>query len=468
MNPNPKRSIEKISKEDGADVIDSKDICNKLGKHFAQASTMCENQLPNAPPPDIRTNMRMRNFTIDELGVSKIISSLSIKKAVGPDNISNRVIKLIQPSLSYILPFLFNKSLTVAQFPSNWKLSNVIPIYKGKGSKHSKNSYRPISLTSCISKIFEMCVLNHLQKYLISDSKWICANQSGFRKGDSTTFQLIKIIDDLAKGIESKKYMRFVFLDIEKAFDRAWHKSILNKLRQAGVTENLVKWIESYLTARKIRITLDGFESAWYIINAGVPQGSVLVPLLFLVFINDLSSNITNTVNMFADDTSLYGAFPSLSTEDSRTLQNDLNGISEWANKNMVRFNPSKIVEVVYTNRPIVNHSQLYFNGSPIKVQKRYKHLGLTLQDNLKWDIQISDKTQAMMALINMLKTFKWKLGRTVLEKYYLTFVRPLCEYTMPFLGYLPVHHRDSLVKVQYEATLLVTGLQEARHITSS
>ena len=187
-----------------------------------------------------------------------------------------------------------------------WKLANVTPIFKKEDKQLVKN-YRPISLLPICGKMFEKLTFNSLYLYLNSNNL-ITPNQSGFRPGDSCSNQLLFLINEIHKAFEDPKSLevRAVFLDISKAFDKVWHDGLLFKLKQNGVSGKLLKFFESYLHNRKQRVSLNGFNSDYAEIESGVPQGSVLGPLLFLVYINDLEKNIKSNVKFFADETMLY------------------------------------------------------------------------------------------------------------------------------------------------------------------
>ena len=249
-----------------------------------------------------------------------------------------------------ILTKIFNLSLTKGIFPSSWKLANVCPIFKKAEEFFTKN-YRPISLLSTIAKVFEKVVFKHLFNFFRTNftiSLW----QSGFLPGHSTVTQLIEIYDEFCKAVDKGKEIRVVFLDISKAFDRVWHAGLLEKLRGAGIRGTLLQWLKSYLTDRQQRVTINGARSPWGKILAGVPQGSVLGPLLFLIFINDIVHVINRCkIRLFADDTCLFVEIDE-PDEAAQILNENLNEIQQWANKWLVSFSPPKTVELLISNKP--------------------------------------------------------------------------------------------------------------------
>ena len=179
-----------------------------------------------------------------------------------------------------------------------------MPVFK-KGGKTNISNYRPISLLSCVGKVFEKCIFKYLHNYIVSNSL-ISPVQSGFSSNDSVVFQLIDLYDTLSNSIDDGKEIRVIFCDISKAFDRVWHRALLFKLRRMGITGLLLNWFKSYLDRRFQRVVLEGLYSDFLAVNARVTQGSILGPLLFLVYINDIVNDIGSSIKLFADDTSLY------------------------------------------------------------------------------------------------------------------------------------------------------------------
>ena len=220
-----------------------------------------------------------------------------------------------------------------------WKLANVSPIFK-KGDKQSIKNYRPISLLPICGKMFEKIIFNNLYHYLNSNNL-ITRNQSGFRPGDSTTDQLLFLVDEIHQAFEDRNSLevRAVFLDISKAFDKVWHDGLIFKLKQNGISGSMFKLLANYLNNRKQRVVLNGSCSDYSEIESGVPQGSVLGPLLFVIYINDLERNIKSNINFFADDTMLFSIVkdPVISGDD---LNHDLDIIHHWAHQWKMEFNP--------------------------------------------------------------------------------------------------------------------------------
>ena len=242
---------------------------------------------------------------------------------------------------SVILPLgiISRNILLTSIYPDIWKFANVIPIFK-KGDKQLITNYRPISLLPICGKLFEKIIFNNLYSYLQANNL-ITKNQSGFRPGDSTTNQVLYLVNEIHQAFENPKSLevRAVFLDISKAFDKVWHNGLIFKLKQNGVSGNLLKFFQNYLNNRKQRVVLNGSFSNYSTVESGVPQSSVLGPLLFLIYINDLERNTKSNIKFFADDTMLFSIVkdPVISADNSN---HDLNIIQLWAHQWKMEFNP--------------------------------------------------------------------------------------------------------------------------------
>ena len=235
------------------------------------------------------------------------------------------------------LKMIFKQCIETGVFPSEWKKANIVPIHK-KGDKQTLENYRPVSLLPICGKILERLMFNEMFNFFI-ENKLISSNQSGFKPGDSCINQLLSITHEIYESFDVGLEVRSVFLDISKAFDKVWHDGIIYKLTQNGISGNLLNLLEDFLKERKQRVVLNGQVSTWKNINAGVPQGSILGPLLFLIYINDLTEGLTTNVKLFADDTSLFSV-----VHDTQTSANDLNKdlkiINNWAFQWKMNFNP--------------------------------------------------------------------------------------------------------------------------------
>jgi hypothetical protein len=436
-------------------VSETTQKCNLLNSFFTKQSNIDDVGI-NPPEPQIRTQAILDNIIIEAEEVRKVISGLNVSKANGQDGISNKFIMLLCESLSEPLTEFFNYSLRNGIFPTKWKSANVVPIFK-KGDNTLPTNYRPVSLLNCLSKVFEKVVANRLITYIL-DNKLVSPNQSGFMPKDSTTNQLVKIVDYVLQGFDHGNDSIAVFLDISKAFDRVWHKGLIIKLYNNGIRGSLLNWFQSYVTGRSQNVVINGCSSDPLPVMAGVPQGSVLGPLLFLLYIDDVTDGLTCMNNLFADDTSLVERVVNFAESVSR-VNNDLRFIEQWAAKWLVSFNPFKTVFVFFTlknehgPRPI-----LYFCNKQITESPSHTHLGLTLTNNLDWSVHIDNILSKASKRMFILRSLSRKLPRKTLQIMYNSMIRSVLEYGCVVFGELPSLPSDKLERMQYRAGLAVSG----------
>ena len=220
---------------------------------------------------------------------------------------SNRLLKLTARSITSSLTMLFNKIVTTGTFPRLWKEANVTPIYK-KGDRQNKKNYRPVSLLSTVGKTLERIIFNKMYSYCESNGHLTWRN-SGYRKRDSTINQLTYIVNNIYKSLDNNEDNCLVFLDQSRAFDRIFHDGLKLKLSGIGINGALYNLLSSYLDNRRIRVVLNGQKSRWFKITAGVPQGSILGPLLFLIYIADIVEHLESEIYLYADDAVLTTSF---------------------------------------------------------------------------------------------------------------------------------------------------------------
>ena len=301
------------------------------------------------------TNKRIDYVTIENEEIISLVRKINPNKATGSDGISGKMLLLCDDSVSIPLQIIYSNILSTSIYPDMWKLANVTPIFK-KGDKQLINNYRPISLLPICDKILEKLIFNQLYSYL-HNNNLITKNQSGFRPGDSTTNQLLFLIDEIHQAFDCtlSVEVKSVFLDISKAFDKVWHEGLVFKLEQNGISGSLLKLFQNYLNNRNQRVVLNGSFSEFSNIESGVPQGSILGPLLFLININDLEKNIKSDIKCFADDTMLFSIVndPHISASE---LNHDLDVINKWAYQWKLEFNPDPLkqaTEVLFSCKKI-------------------------------------------------------------------------------------------------------------------
>ena len=288
--------------------------------------------------------------------------------------------------------------------------------------------------------------------------------QSGFRPGHSTTFQLIDIFHHICQSFDEKQYSCMVFCDISKAFDKVWHRGLLFKLRQKGIKSRLLAWISNYFSARKQRVQINSATSSLQSINAGVPPGSVLGPLLFLVYVNDIAKkNIkkkNSLVRLFVDDCSLLLFFSATNLRDIEgVINHDLALIAAWAKKWLVDFNPIKTVAMLFSLRPVDYLPSLNFNNTDISFVENHKHLGITFPCNGQWMTYIETIINTAYRTLGIMKKLKYSFSRLALNQMYISYIRPLLEYSSILWDGCLEQDKAALERLQNEIARIVTGL---------
>ena len=329
------------------------------------------------------------------------------------------------------------------------------PIYK-KNDRQDDNNYRPISLLSSIGKALERLVFIKLYEYCTQHNLLTWRN-SGYKQGDSTINQLVYITHKIYTALRDGLDVCFVSLDASSAFDRVWHKGLLHKLQSFGIKGVLLKWFESYLTDRQQRVVISGSCSEWIHIKSGVPQGSILGPLLFLIYINDIVDNIRSDILLFADDTSLLKPItdPDQSIQD---INSDLQLLKDWSEQWLVNFNPTKTKYMIFTKKlQKVNYKALYLGEQKIDKVSNHKQLGITFADDLSWDNHINQICTKASTKIDAIKRLPSNISPLTKLNIYTTFIRPLLEYGSVLYDSCTDILSDKLEHVQRQALLAIT-----------
>ena len=456
-------------------VSDFQQKAEEFNKYFSDQCTLLDND-STLPHFTLLTNKKLSNCHISETRIHEILSKLDINKSHGCDNISSRMLKLSAATVCKPLSIIYRNCLLKGVFPSVWKLADVTPIHK-KNEKNIISNYRPISLLPICSKVFEKIIYDTLYAHVI-ENKLISWRQSGFIKSDSTINQLLAITEMIRKSFdcEPPKEVRAIFLDISKAFDKVWHDGLIFKLKQNGVNGYVLDILSSFLTNRKQRTLINGKFSSWRDVQAGVPQGSVLGPLLFLIYINDITQNMKCDARIFADDTSIFKIVEN-PTKASQDLGHDLNLVQVWAHQWKMSFNPDPTkppVEMIFsTKTKQISHPPLSFNGIPLQRVSEHKHLGVKLDIKLNFESHINEICNKTSKLLGVMKMSRLHIPISALENVYKFFVRSVLEYGDVLYSKSPFHSKDkhvlpldtSLTKsmqklesVQYKAARIITG----------
>ena len=337
-----------------------------LNSQFKSVFTQENVHLPQEPSTNIPP---MSDIIITTEGVAKLLHGLNPNKATGPDDIPARILQLAANELAPALQIIFQKSLDTGKLPLSWSQANIAPIFK-KGDRSLAENYRPISLTSICCKILEHIIftniMNHFDCYSVLTDR-----QHGFRSKHSTESQLIITTQDLAQSLNKKLQVDMIILDFSKAFDTVPHNRLLNKLDRYGIRNKTHTWISNFLKYRKQRVVIGGEHSTWTQVMSGVPQGTVLGPLLFLTYINDLPNNINSSIRLFADDCVLYREIKN--AIDSQELQKDLNSLMKW----QMNFNPKKCFVMRLTHARHMTRFNYILGDKSLQETDNHPYLGV-------------------------------------------------------------------------------------------
>ena len=370
---------------------------------------------------------------------------------------------------------LFNLSLTEGSLPSIWKTGIITALFK-KGAKNLPSNYRPISLTSIICKLLERiitdCIIKHLTDNNIYDKR-----QHGFTKKRSTVTNLLEALNVWSEALSHHLPVDVIYLDLEKAFDKVPHRRLILQLQRYGITGDLLQWIEDFLSNRKQFVKVGDQKSQESTVTSGVPQGSVLGPVLFLIYVSDVSSLVKNFVSLFADDTKLF-TYLLDAAEDKHSpesLQNDINAVAHWSEKMQMSFNIQKChtlhlgsnnnkhqytipkqTDTISKNNSC-SYSYSFHNLTQVTAEK---DLGVTVDEELKFKKHIEDKIATANKMLGIIRhTFK-HLDNTSFLMLYKALVRPHVEYASIIWSPHTKQYQEMLEKLQRRATKILPHLK--------
>jgi len=421
---------------------DSNEMANILQSQFSSVfsdPTAPHVRDPDFVVPDIEQPLRDNELALCEEDILKAINQIPSNSACGPDGIPVVLLKNCDSELVSPLMIIWSESMDSGVVPQFYKETFVTPLFK-KGNRTLASNYRPVALTSHVIKIYER-VLRQKMVAFIETNGILGDNQHGFRSGRSCLTQLLGHYDDIMNGLINDKDVDAIFLDYAKAFDKVDHRLLLLKLERYGFNEKIVKWVESFLSNRTQHVVVNGALSLAAIILSGVPQGSVLGPLLFILFINDMESCVNHSkIRFFADDTRMLKHISSC--EDTVELQEDLDNVIQWARRNNMALHENKFELMIHKSCPnsllyefpFQNETMTYVTsgGDTLYPVNELRDLGVTVSDDLGWSTHVNALSIKARSIASWaLSAFKARDKLTMMTLY-KSLIRSHLEYCCP------------------------------------
>ena len=451
-------SVPDLDTRNGIKTSGDKQKANVLNDFFSSVFT--RENLQNIPDFEEKNLVEeMKNLVITEDMVLQKINKLKPNKSTGLDGISPRV--LLETAVNIVTPvtIIIQKSISEGILPQRWKDAAVIPIYK-KGKKSTPGNYRPVSLTSILCKVTESIIRDHIMDHLYRN-RLLTPCQHGFVRDRSCITQLLECLDDWTEMLDSGESIDVIYMDYAKAFDKVAHMRLMKKLRGYGVNVQIRNWIQNFLSERRQKVVVNGEESEWAHVLSGVPQGSVLGPVLFVCYINDLPQEVQTKVKLFADDTKLY---TKVSEEYGRhELQEDINNLDKWAKEWQLSFNASKCKVMHMGHRNPHETYSMQQDGRDVILDTTdiEKDIGVHVDKELKFDRHVEIQCGKANKILGLIRRSFTYIDSNIMKQLYTSLIRPILEY-----GHVITYPRYKksailLENVQRRATKMIPEIQE-------
>lgn len=443
---------------------DKKCIANAFNKFFTSAATRLLDAIRStcgstqvSRKSSTRAYPAFRFEEASESFVKTQLKGLKAGKATGLDNIPARLLIDSAEIVAAPITLLINTSLTSGQVPADWKAARVVPLFKS-GKVVDMDNYRPISILPVLSKILERAVHKQLYHYL-QLHKILSPYQCGFRKNNSTEFAALSFAETIRRNIDQGRLTGAVFIDLRKAFDTVRHDLLLDKLSNLGVVDRELKWFKDYLRDRTQVVEFQGVSSDPEGVVVGVPQGSILGPLLFILHVNDLpDAAVQCSVLMYADDTVLFYSAKQASVIEEK-LNEELASIGRWLHENSLFLNVAKTEAMLFGTAPRlsdVDSFSITINGSQIKQVSQFKYLGVVFDERLSWNDHIKYLLTKAGKRVGILGRIRYNISYASANTIYTSLIRPIIEYCDSVWGCCGQVNSRSIEALQRRAARIV------------
>lgn len=450
-----KAQVTQLKKADGSLTSDDYQAAELLCEYFQEIFTKEIDQ--DSQEAKLLFGNTEDQIVFDTVLVHRQLLKLKIDKSPGPDELHPMILKECADSLAEPLAKIFQSSFADGHLPADWKMAEICPIFK-KGHKSDPGNYRPVSLTSVVCKVMESVVRDHLLQYL-EERNLISSKQHGFIHGRSCLTNLLETFEEWTAALDEGYGIDVIYMDYKKAFDMVPHGRLVKKMNDYGIDDKILLWIKDFLSNRKMRVSVKGCSSSWREVLSGVPQGSVLGPLLFLIYVNDIPEWMLSSIRLFADDTKLWTRISG--PEDVAKLQQDLNRLQQWSDEWLLAFNINKC-KVMHVGH---NGNDEYFlqdKGQSIKLEAitEEKDLGVFVTANMKPSKQCITSAKKARSVLGLIHRHFRKFSKAQFLTIYKTYIRPHLEYAIQAWSPWLQKDIDCLERVQRRATKLVAGLR--------
>jgi hypothetical protein len=454
-------SVGPLTDENNELQTDPTKMCNILQKQYQKAFSDPKSGIKKPPHSENQSSPKLEDITFTEEDIIWAINLIPLHSAPGPDKIPSILLKECKKELAPALILIWRKSLDTGQIPDILKKQSIVPIHK-KESKAVPANYRPISLTSHITKLFERILRRHIVAFL-EKNHIIHKSQHGFRPCRSCLTQLLHHIDNILSILEANQNADVIYLDLSKAFDKVNHSILIHKIKQIGIDGKVCSWIQSFLSDRTQQVIIDGSNSSPAKVLSGVPQGTVLGPVLFIIYMNDLNNVIKHSLlKCFADDSKLIKSIENL--KDREKLIEDLEAVLQWTKDNSMEFNADKFQLIQHGQHDDMKQPYNLPNDQKLDKSTTVKDLGTQVSEDLTWRHNINTLANDATSFANwILRTIKSRAPEVMLTMY-KSYVLSRLEYNSPLWNPLLLCDITKVEAVQRSFTSKISRLDDLNY----